>query len=84
VRAQRPDGAVLDHAQQAHLHARRELGHLVQEQGAEMRLLEGALTMRHGARERAAAMANSSESASDSAMAPTLSGTYGPAGRPSA
>ena len=56
VVADRPDLALLEHAQQLGLQARRGLGHLVEEQRAAVGHLEEPLAVAHRAREGAAAV----------------------------
>jgi hypothetical protein len=53
-RAHRPEGALLQHAQQLHLHRRGHLAHLVEEERSRVGLLEQAPARRDGAGERAA------------------------------
>ena len=70
--------ALLQHAQQLHLHRRRRVADLVEEHRAAVRLLEDALAIGDRAGERAArTWPNSSDSSSVSVSAPQLTATNG-------
>ena len=51
--ANRPNGLLLDYAQQLHLHVQRQVGHLVQEQRAALGAADQPFLVGHGAREAA-------------------------------